>query len=285
MQWMPAATLSLDALCELWNEAYAGYLYPVSQTPDMFRQMINTGSIRLDQSVLLEVDGALAGLSFLGVRQDRGWIGGFGITPVHRGRGLARPLIEEQLAWAWRLGLASVQLEVLAKNTAAKRVYERAGFAVEREVAILGGAAGSYPAARQEGARALTPPAGRALLSRLQGRSRPTWQREAASLAEAADVTYLAVGEAGALAFAARPTAIRVLDLATADDADQREVAHALLTALAAAAGERPVMVVNEPEGALLGALLQAGLQEMDRQYEMAIYSASGDSPRRSLSA
>jgi ribosomal protein S18 acetylase RimI-like enzyme len=54
---------------------------------------------------------------------------GMGVHRDHRGRGLGRRLLEVILAWAREQPtLVWVDLEVMAENTPARRLYERAGF-------------------------------------------------------------------------------------------------------------------------------------------------------------
>src|SRR5205085_1520052 len=63
-------------------------------------------------------------VNLLGVRGDRGWIGGLGVVPAARRRGLGRALMEAVLAEA----PPEVTLEVIEQNEAAIRLYEDLGF-------------------------------------------------------------------------------------------------------------------------------------------------------------
>jgi ribosomal protein S18 acetylase RimI-like enzyme len=56
---------------------------------------------------------------------------GMGVVPEFRGRGIGRALLDATLAAARRKGLARVDLEVRADNTAAIGLYRAAGFNVE----------------------------------------------------------------------------------------------------------------------------------------------------------
>jgi len=64
------------------------------------------------------------------------------IHPDHQRRGLGRGLLEEMLVLARRWGARMAFLEVRVSNTAAQRLYERAGFH------LLGTRRDYYPAAR-----------------------------------------------------------------------------------------------------------------------------------------
>ncbi len=52
------------------------------------------------------------------------------VAPEARGTGAAPQLVDEVLATAREWGLEQVQLSVVVGNTAAHRLYERAGFVI-----------------------------------------------------------------------------------------------------------------------------------------------------------
>jgi Acetyltransferase (GNAT) family len=64
------------------------------------------------------------GVALLGIRADRGWIGGLGVVPAARRHGLGRALMEAVLAEA----PTNVTLEVIEQNEPAIRLYEKLGF-------------------------------------------------------------------------------------------------------------------------------------------------------------
>ncbi len=151
MDTLPASAFSLSELTDSWNLGYADYFVPLRFTEGILRQHFRAGDIDLERSVVLVEAGALVGFSFLGVRGRRGWVGGLGVAPAYRGRGLSRAVLEAQLAVVRAAGLDVMQLEVLTQNWAQK-VYARAGFTVTRRLVKL---AGSLPgAARGAAARA-----------------------------------------------------------------------------------------------------------------------------------
>ena len=91
--------------------------------------------VREDSSVL-RVNGDLAAFALLGVRGRRGWIGGMGVAPEHRGQGLGRLAMEAALERAHARGLASVDLEVLFQNAPAHRIYRTLGFVERRTLEV-----------------------------------------------------------------------------------------------------------------------------------------------------
>lgn len=69
---------------------------------------------------------------FLHVAVDRGRASlGMALLPQYRRRGLGRDLLAHCVDWAEASGAHKIELEVWPHNTAARRLYERAGFVVE----------------------------------------------------------------------------------------------------------------------------------------------------------
>lgn len=68
---------------------------------------------------------------------DQGLIGSIqnlGVTPEHRGNGLATGLLVRALAGFRGIGMETASLEVTVRNTDAIRLYQRFGFSVVRTV-------------------------------------------------------------------------------------------------------------------------------------------------------
>lgn len=118
--------------------AYSDYLAPVQFTPQLAAEHVTRNSIDLCRSPYWHnPNGELVGLSLLGIRQGRGWVGGFGLSPQYRGQQLAAPLLAATVQSARQAGLASLQLEVLAGNVRASNVYRQGGFQDRRRVSAL----------------------------------------------------------------------------------------------------------------------------------------------------
>ena len=62
---------------------------------------------------------------------DQAHINNLAVRPENRGRGLGVMLLKAIVSEAQRLGATSMALEVRASNLAARRLYEKAGFAQE----------------------------------------------------------------------------------------------------------------------------------------------------------
>jgi len=131
-EWALFRELRLRALAESPN-AFARTLADALVQPD-------TEWIRLTESVttpggqvmlIAEEEGRPLGLAF-GLfdkaRPKIGHVGGMWVSPEARGRGAGQALLDAAIAWGRSLGLDALELWVTAGNSAAARLYERAGF-------------------------------------------------------------------------------------------------------------------------------------------------------------
>ena len=268
MEYIEASRFTTAELARLWNQGYEGYFVPITFSETQMEAHLRCGDIDLGRSLVLVDGGTPAGFSYLGVRGNRGWIGGFGIAPSHRGRGLSYPLFAEHVRRIAEDGPARVQLEVFTQNWAAK-VYERAGFRTTRRLPYLVGAA----PASGEALPSATPAELLAHHARLHGGFPASWNRETAWLEKRlpeVSARALAAGPMDApsayVIYAEAGDAVRVMDVAAADE----EAAARLVAALGAIAPGRTVSVVNEPEGSPVHrAFTVAGWGEHSAQLEM----------------
>lgn len=262
--------LSVAQLTEAWNLGYTGYFIPIHFTEPQLSHWMEAGSFDLSRSLVLMDDQSPAGFSFLGVRGVRGWIGGFGISPDYRGKGLAGQLFRDHVALFRESGLESVHLEVLVENWAQK-VYAGAGFTVSRRLSILQGTLPRLSPQEGQGVQEGSPDQLLALSPRLHGAHPPVWQREPASLTVSMPANSHALytgpeGEpTGYLLYQAVSERVRVVDAAGGP-----AEAQALLAGLASRFPDLPVSVVNEPDGSPFhAALLAMGCAEARAQWEM----------------
>ena len=235
MKLVPADTLSTAELADLFTRGYEGYFVPVQVDEAAMRFMIDSWDIDLSLS---RVAGDV-GLCNLGVRGDRGWIGGIAVVPPARRQGVGRRLMEAVLGVA----PPTVTLEVLEQNEPAIGLYEDLGFERVRVLEVW-----SVPATPLVEARAVEP-------APLGGEGLP-WQREDASLPPGGYERF----ELDGGAVLVRGT--NVLQLTAPDE----DTAAALLSRGTA------VQFVNVPEGDVAsGALRRLGGELTLRQFEMAL--------------
>jgi ribosomal protein S18 acetylase RimI-like enzyme len=272
-----ASSVSLEEYAAAFTAAFQGYQYPVSVDAAWLARRARIEQHDLQQSLLAYEGGAVVGVAGLAIRGFEGWVCGFGVVPERRGRGLGREMMAAIVERARACGLRRLSLEVLARNTPARRLYEGAGMWVARDLLMLereGGARAGDDAAGLEGEAApelkeTTPEELLGHFARLHAEP-PAWQRDlAALLVRRSRGLYLGPR--------ARPRAYALLsewddgntyfsDLAASDAASAEELSAALVRL----AGT--LKILNEPEHSLFVApLLGRGFVETDRQHEMVL--------------
>ncbi|HEU4453076.1 MAG TPA: GNAT family N-acetyltransferase [Longimicrobium sp.] len=261
-----ASELDEGGLLALWNAGYEGYFVPITMTAEQLARHVRCGGVDLDRSLAMWVGGEPAAFSYLAVDGERGWIGGFGVAPAFRGRGLSYALMREHAARFAGWGLRRVQLELFEQNWV-RKTYELAGFRVTRRLPYLTGVAPTgrpLPSVALEDALAHH--------DRLHAAFPASWNREPRFIRRAfpADGAAVVAGSpdrpSGFLLAAPVAERVRVYDAAAEDD----EAAARLVEALGALFPGRSAVVVNEAEGSPVHrALLAAGLVEESAQLEM----------------
>lgn len=257
-----------ESLATLWNRAYDGYYVPLSFKPEQLDRHVRRAGVKLDLSRVGRIEGLTFGLSLAASLGEQAWIGGFGIAPEFRRKGLATRLIQAQCEALDAAGVKRTRLEVIDFNPA-RRVYEAAGFTAQRELLLLegrspdGGEAGcalSFDEVVQAHGAAHDP-------------APPTWRRSLPSLVktlmeERAVIVGVKRGESVAAFAVCVPELSRVV-LIDAAAADLR-AAEALLSALGARWPHTPLRLVDEPgEGPIARAWTAAGFEVPLRQVEM----------------
>ena len=133
----PTTELGLDAIAALFNEAYQDYEVPMHMDAGAIAFMHEALDLVPERSCLAWQDGRPVGIGFLGLRGSRGWVGGMGVTPDARRRGIGERIMQELITQAREAGVRTLLLEVLETNTRAKQLYEKLGFRAFRQLEVL----------------------------------------------------------------------------------------------------------------------------------------------------
>ncbi len=143
-----ASSLSPSELAALFTRAYENYYVPVQLDEAALEAMARTFDIDANAGLVAFEDGEPVGLVNLGVRGDRGWIGGLGVVAEARRKGLGRELMEAVHEQARARGMREISLEVIEANEPAFRLYEDLGYEFLRwlEIGSLEAAPGEAPA-------------------------------------------------------------------------------------------------------------------------------------------
>lgn len=134
---VPADSIELPALVTLMNEAYSDYDVPMHLEEASLKFMLSSFDLDRAESRLAMLDGAPVGVALLGLRGARAWIGGMGVAPAARRRGLGERLMRAVLDRARERGAREAWLEVLTTNVRAIPLYERLGFRHVRRLDVL----------------------------------------------------------------------------------------------------------------------------------------------------
>jgi GNAT superfamily N-acetyltransferase len=254
MPWTTLATLDLEAITAAVNRVFESFVAPIWLSVEQMGAHLLDNHVVLEHSPLWLSDaGEIIGLGALAIRERRGWIAGFGISPEFRNQGLSHLLIEKVLHHAIALELKTVQLEVRTDNFSALSTYRRAGFQTQRALCTWKLAPENICNETVKNTVDLT------------ARITPSWQRETESLQRMQDLQTLQIGE-GSLSFHLQPPQVSVYRVR----ARTPENLAKLFSSLQQRYRDLPLRVLNEPVGSPLSVCLKDwGWEEIGDQYEM----------------
>jgi ribosomal protein S18 acetylase RimI-like enzyme len=260
------------------NAAYIDYYVPISMTAASFADFVIREAVRLDASAAALDGEVVVGMGMLAVRGPRGWIGGMGVRPEYRRRGIGRRIMHYLLDHARQLGVAHLQLEVITQNQRAYALYHSLGFHTRRRLLVLQrddnvppppAPSDASPAIEECAPIDLLP-----LLPPLQTVLRP-WQRETSAIDPLLDrmrglAAYDGQGAVvGACLFSVNTGRIGLFDLAALTP----DAGRALLAHLYRLYPHASTTYINLPQDdPMLPALVEAEFNETLSQYEM-VYS------------
>ncbi len=118
----------LDALIAAQNEIFADYIIPMKSSRQFFLDFLKSVGGSLDNILVAIENGRIVGYVNPVIDESEGWIGGVGVAPSHRGRGLGRRLMLEAERFCHSRGVREVTLEVIEGNARAQRLYEDLGY-------------------------------------------------------------------------------------------------------------------------------------------------------------
>ncbi len=257
-------------LSEMHNASFQGYFVPLEMTARMSADFWRINQVDAALSVVMhEREGAFVGLARVGSRGKRGWCGGFGIVPDFRGSGASTLLATEMVRVARAGGLESMQLEILAQNVRAIKLYEKVGFVKTRRLLGLEIASAALPA---EAAARVERVSLEELLPAFHRGRRPAWSNELPALLSMNLAAFALVspgGERDGILVQHANEKMRVVAALLGETVTTPAVAALLKTA----AGEaQSVQVYNEAEGSLfLEHCQRLGFGEWFTQYEMLL--------------
>jgi ribosomal protein S18 acetylase RimI-like enzyme len=272
IRFTTALDYTFAQLTEMHNISFTGYFFPSDMTPESTASMYRAYQVAPQHCIAMHTeDGTFVGFAKLALRGTRAWCAGFGIAPAFRGKGMGKLLVAPMIEEARKAGAATLQLEVLAQNTAAFKLYSSAGFIVTRQLVGMQIATADLP--NFSTTIATIPVTLDSLISSIIERRQPDWEHELPSILATHNQAIVTAGPhstSAGLVFQRTDNYMRVLSSTPSAETTPEEMA-ALLAA--AANGAPTIQVYNEPEGSISFNLYNAlGFQEFFRQYEMLLH-------------
>jgi len=123
----------LDHLVDAQNGIFADYIVPMKLTRPFFLDFLRSVGGDL-ANVLVALDGErIVGYVNPVIDGQEAWIGGVGVLPSYRRRGLGRDLMLAGENFARKRGAREVTLEVIEGNYGAQKLYEGMGYSPTRK--------------------------------------------------------------------------------------------------------------------------------------------------------
>jgi ribosomal protein S18 acetylase RimI-like enzyme len=123
----------LDALVDAQNEIFSDYIIPMKSTREFFLDFQRSVGGNLRNVLVASVKGEMVGYVNPVVDRQEGWIGGVGVIPGMRGKGLGHRLMRSAEELCRSRGVRDIYLEVIEGNFRAQRLYEKLGYVATRK--------------------------------------------------------------------------------------------------------------------------------------------------------
>lgn len=256
-------------------DAFSDYAIPVTLDEAAFAFMMQQRGLNREASRVAIVDGEIAAIWLVSIRDRQGYLISSGTRPPFRSQGMARAMALSCLEGLRARDVSGFQTEVLRVNETAAGLYLSLGMTVARELDCfvvsdgIGAGAGKVPVDPVPWSRLVADaPALRDW--------RPSWQHDDPSVAAIADhvVCLATYDEDGLAGYAvASPASGTVFQLAVRKDVRRRGIATALLGRLHSDMPDKPLRFINVDHGdAGFRAFVMAHLaEEVEGQFELAM--------------
>lgn len=145
MQISNLENVKSGGMVKTFNAAFADYFIRIELTEKTFAEKVAVENIFLEKSVGAFAEGKLVGFILLGIDEIEGnktaYNGGTGVVPKFRGNNLTDKMYEYVLPKLKEEDIYFHQLEVVTKNHAALKTYEKIGFETVRTLSCFKGIA------------------------------------------------------------------------------------------------------------------------------------------------
>lgn len=121
-------TDELKSLIETQNEIFSDYLIPIRSSPEFFLEFLRSVGGSMSNILVATDGGKIVGYVNPVIDGGEAWIGGVGVVPTHRGRGIAKKLMVAAEDACRDKGVDEVSLEVIVGNDRAYKLYKSLGY-------------------------------------------------------------------------------------------------------------------------------------------------------------
>jgi len=123
----------LDELIDAQNEIFSDYIIPMKSSREFFLDFQRSVGGDLRNVLVASVKGEMVGYVNPVIDRHEGWIGGVGVIPSMRGKGIGHMLMRSAEGLCRSRGVHVIYLEVIEGNDRAQRLYEELGYVATRK--------------------------------------------------------------------------------------------------------------------------------------------------------
>jgi len=123
----------LDELINAQNEIFSDYIIPMKSSREFFLDFQRSVGGDLRNVLVASVKGEMVGYINPVIDRHEGWIGGVGVIPNMRGKGIGHKLMGSAEELCRSRGVHDIYLEVIEGNDRAQRLYEELGYVATRK--------------------------------------------------------------------------------------------------------------------------------------------------------
>jgi ribosomal protein S18 acetylase RimI-like enzyme len=132
-QIAPLAQERLDELIGAQNEIFSDYIIPMKSTKQFFIEFQTSVGGDMRNLIVALAEDKIIGYVNPVIDGREGWIGGVGVVPSSRGKGVGKKLMVAAEDFCRDKGVSEVFLEVIEGNLRAQRLYEKLGYTATRK--------------------------------------------------------------------------------------------------------------------------------------------------------
>jgi ribosomal protein S18 acetylase RimI-like enzyme len=123
----------LDELVDAQNEIFNDYIIPMRVTREFFLDFLRSVGGDMRNVLVATMGGRIVGYANPVIDGREAWVGGLGVVPSFRRRGIGTQLMAATEDFCRSRGVTDLYLEVIEGNKRAERLYESTGYSITRK--------------------------------------------------------------------------------------------------------------------------------------------------------